>query len=152
MSATKHDAQRALGYFIQVVDSGKSFDTAAPKDREAGEIARKCSGMFRLGLFDLWTDADCSPPTLSEKGKQELTSEYREVDRDNCKTRTRRVASKEEAERLAKEVYPQTHNGFGFVEYWHARYEAYDDGDGSGPYLPHWQATEEHPETYEGEE
>lgn len=37
-----------------------------------GEIARKCSGMFRLGLFDLWTDADCSPPTLSEKGKQEL--------------------------------------------------------------------------------
>lgn len=80
------------------------------------------------------------------------TSEYREVDRDNCKTRTRRVASKEEAERLAKEVYPQTHNGFGFVEYWHARYEAYDDGYGSGPYLPHWQATEEHPETYEGEE
>lgn len=78
------------------------------------------------------------------------TSEYREVDRDNCKTRTRRVATKEEAKRLAKEVYPQTTNCFGFVEYWHARYEAYDDGD--GPYLPHWQATEEYPETYEGEE
>lgn len=80
------------------------------------------------------------------------TSEYREVDRDNCKTRTRRVATKEEAERLAKEVYPQTTTCFGFVEYWHARYEAYDDGDGSGPYLAHWQPTEEYPETYEGEE
>jgi hypothetical protein len=79
------------------------------------------------------------------------TSEYREVDRDNCKTRIRKVASKEEAERIAREVWPETHNAFGVVEYWHARYEAYDDDDGTGPYLPHWQATEEYSEVYEGE-
>lgn len=79
------------------------------------------------------------------------TSEYREIDRDACKQHTRRVATREEAEKLAREVYPQTTNCFGFVEFWHARYEAYDDNDGSGPYLAHWQATADYPETYEGE-
>jgi hypothetical protein len=78
------------------------------------------------------------------------TSEYREIDRDNCKERTRRVATKAEAERLAREVYPETVGVFGFVEYWHAVYEAYDDNDGTGPYLAHWEPTGD-PATYEGE-
>lgn len=80
------------------------------------------------------------------------TSEHREVDRDNCKTRRRTVATKEDAERLAKEIWPQTHDAFGIVEYWQVRYEAYDDGDGSGPYLPHWEPVRAYGEIYEGEE
>jgi hypothetical protein len=75
-----------------------------------------------------------------------------DVDRDNCKNTTRRVNTREEAEALAKEVWPRTKETSGIVEYWHARYEAYDDGDGSGPYLHHWEPTEEWPEVYEGED
>ncbi len=108
------------------------------KQKSRPRIGEEC--WFVKWVYELaWVDGDS-------------TSEYREVDRDNCKAHTRKVATEEEAKRLAKEVWPQTHNAFGIVEYWHARYEAYDDGDGSGPYLAHWQATAEYPETYEGEE
>lgn len=76
-------------------------------------------------------------------------SEYREINRDKCKVRTRKVPTKEHAERLAKAVWPETKNAFGFVEYWHARYEAYDDCD--EPYLASWRPTAEHSEIYEGD-
>ena len=41
----------------------------------------------------------------------------------------RQVATKEEAAKLAREVYPQTTNIFGVVEYWPATFVAYDEED-----------------------
>ena len=79
------------------------------------------------------------------------SSEYREVDRDLCKTRIRRVATREEAERMAREVWPETHKAYGVVAFWPARYEAYDDQDGEGPYCHRWEPTADE-EYYEGPE
>ena len=80
------------------------------------------------------------------------TSEYREIDRDNCKTRTRRVATREEAAALAKEVWPQTHQAFGLVNYWPAEFVPYDeDHAGMFPHVGFWEATADG-ECYEGEE
>jgi hypothetical protein len=79
------------------------------------------------------------------------TSEYREIDRDNCKTRSRKVSTKEEAERLAREVWPQTHDAFGVVQYWPAQFVAYDEEDaGRYPHVGYWEATDEG-ECFEGE-
>lgn len=79
------------------------------------------------------------------------TSEYREVDRDECKEHIRRVETREEAERMAKQVYPETINVFGFVEYWPARFEAYDDEDAFRyPTVGNWECIAD-PEYYEGE-
>lgn len=108
------------------------------KQKQRPRIGDEC--WFVEWVYELvWVDGDS-------------TSEYREIDREACKTRTRRVATKEEAERLAKEVWPQTVDRFGIVEYWHAVYEAYDDDDGTGPYCHRWEPTSEWPEVYEGED
>lgn len=77
--------------------------------------------------------------------------EYRYVDRDNCKTRTRKVATREEAERLAKEVWPQTVDCWGIVEYWPSQFVAYDEDDASlYPHAGFWEATADS-EIYEGD-
>lgn len=75
------------------------------------------------------------------------------IDRDSCKERERKCATKEEAERVAKEVYPQTVGVFGFVEYWPATFVAYDADDAvTYPHAGHWESDVEWPEVYEGEE
>lgn len=80
------------------------------------------------------------------------TSADREVDRDECKEHTRRCETKKEAERIAKQVYPETINVFGFVEYWPARFEAYDDDDAiKHPTVGCWVCIAD-PEEYSGEE
>jgi hypothetical protein len=79
-------------------------------------------------------------------------SEDRVLDRDNCKTKTRRVASREDAEKVAREVWPQTHNTFGVVEFWSARFTAYDEDDAAlYPCVGFWEATGEG-EFYEGDD
>lgn len=60
-----------------------------------------------------------------------------ELDPCETKTKQKRVSTKEEAEKLAREMYPETLACGGWVEYWPARYEHYDDGD--DPYPPHWE-------------
>lgn len=73
------------------------------------------------------------------------------VDHDNCKLKRRQVATKEEAENLAKEVYPQTTNTFGVVEYWPAVFTAYDEGDAIRyPFAGYWKRSGDY-EFYEGE-
>jgi hypothetical protein len=80
------------------------------------------------------------------------TSEYREIDRDRCKDRTRQVASKEDAERVAKEVWPETHDTFGVVEYWPARFIPYAEEDAADyPHAGFWETIGE-VEVYEGPE
>ena len=71
-----------------------------------------------------------------------------DVDRDNCRERTRMFTSREHAEKFAREVWPQTVDKFGIVEFWEAEFTAYDDGD--GPYLGHWEPTSDRDEVYEG--
>jgi hypothetical protein len=62
---------------------------------------------------------------------------------------SRRVASKEEAERVAREVYPLDQQGS--VSYWPARFVAYDEDDAETyPHAGHWEATDD-AEYYEGE-
>lgn len=79
------------------------------------------------------------------------TSEYREIDRDECKTRSRKVATKGDAERLAKEVWPQTVNCFGIVDYWPSRFVAYDESDViEFPHAGFWEATDDG-DVYEGD-
>lgn len=74
-----------------------------------------------------------------------------DLDHDNCKTTCRRVANREEAERLAREVYPQTVGTFGVVEYWPSEFVAYDEDDATRyPHAGFWEATAD-PEFYEGE-
>ena len=80
------------------------------------------------------------------------TSEFREIDRDNCKTHRRMVSTKEEAEKLARDVYPQTTNCFGFVEYWPATFTAYDEDDAEAfPHAGFWECTAD-PECVDGDE
>jgi hypothetical protein len=70
-------------------------------------------------------------------------------DPDKDVTRCRRVETREEAERLATEVYPI--DASGFVRYWPAEFVAYDEADAHRhPHAGFWQAAgdEEH---YEGE-
>lgn len=80
------------------------------------------------------------------------SSEYRTVDRDNCKTHCRRVATREEAERLARQVWPETRETFGVVEYWSAQFTAYDERDAAMyPHAGFWESTGEGG-VYEGED
>jgi hypothetical protein len=73
------------------------------------------------------------------------------VDCDACKMACRRVGTKEEAERLAREVYPVTTKTFGVVGYWPAEFVPYDDDDAVRyPHVGRWNATAD-PEYYEGE-
>ncbi len=73
------------------------------------------------------------------------------MEHDLCKVKCRRVASKEEAEELAREVYPQTTETYGVVEYWPATFVAYDDDDAeSYPHAGFWEATAD-AECYDGE-
>lgn len=75
------------------------------------------------------------------------------ADRDSCKMRTRGFATREEAEKFAKEVWPQTHNTFGIVTYWEAEFTAYDEDDAARyPHAGFWEAIGEHEEVYEGDD
>lgn len=81
------------------------------------------------------------------------SSEYREIDRDNCKERCRMVLTREDAERVAREVWPQTHNAFGVVQYGEAEFVAYDENDAAMyPHVGYWEAINEYGEVYEGDE
>jgi hypothetical protein len=64
-------------------------------------------------------------------------------------TRTRRVDTREEAEAVAREVFPL--DQYGSVVYWPARFVPYDEDD-AGPYptVGFWEETGED-EHYEGE-
>lgn len=78
-------------------------------------------------------------------------NECGDVERDLCKMRTRRAETKEEAERIAREVYPQTLNTFGVVDYWPSQFVAYDEADAARyPHAGFWEATAE-AESYDGE-
>jgi hypothetical protein len=68
---------------------------------------------------------------------------------DKDKRSIRQVATKEEAERLAREVYPQ--DQYGAVCYWPATFVAYDEDDtGRYPHAGFWEASTDG-EYYEGE-
>lgn len=68
----------------------------------------------------------------------------RDLIHDACKTRTRQVTTREEAERVAREVYPQTTNAFATVQYWPARFMPYDEDDAAAhPHAGFWEATGE---------
>lgn len=74
-----------------------------------------------------------------------------DVDRDNCKMKVRRAACKEDAERIAREVYPATTTTFGGVEYYPARFVPYDEDDAAlYPHAGYWEETADS-EYYEGE-
>lgn len=75
-----------------------------------------------------------------------------DVDRDRCKMRTRRFATKEEAVTFARAIYPVTKNTFGVVEYWHAIFTAYEEDDVIlYPHVGYWEPDEDS-EFYEGED
>ncbi len=70
------------------------------------------------------------------------------VDMENCKTRMRLVDTKEEAERLAREVWPLAKNVLGGVHFYRARYHADEDGGQPG----YWEGTQDDSESYQGDE
>jgi hypothetical protein len=73
-----------------------------------------------------------------------------DVDRDNCKMARRKAASREEAVRLAREVYRIATTTFGVVEFWPATFVAYDDDDAIAyPHAGYWKADAD-PDYYEG--
>jgi hypothetical protein len=68
-------------------------------------------------------------------------------DPDRDVTRVRRVATRKEAERFARTVYPE--DQYGAVRYWPATFVAYDEGDAARyPHAGFWEATGD-VETYE---
>ncbi|MBV8094428.1 MAG: hypothetical protein JO110_14625 [Acetobacteraceae bacterium] len=69
-----------------------------------------------------------------------------DVDRDGCTMERRQVATEAEAEQLAREIWPQTHGIFGIVNYWPARFVAYEE---RYPWAGYWQHGES--KVYEGE-
>ncbi len=75
-----------------------------------------------------------------------------DVDRDSCVNSIRRVATKEEAETLARKVWPQTQHAWGVVDYWPAEFVPYDEEDAARyPHVGHWEDTAD-AESYEGPE
>lgn len=74
-----------------------------------------------------------------------------DVDRDRCKMIERRVATREDAEQLAREVYPVVTQTYGVVEYWPARFVPYSENDAADyPHVGYWDAIG-NSEFYEGE-
>jgi hypothetical protein len=71
------------------------------------------------------------------------------VDLEKCIMRTRRVATKADAQRAAREVYPL--DRFGAVAYWPARFTPFDEKHAAlFPHTGEWKDTAEE-EYYEGE-
>jgi hypothetical protein len=63
---------------------------------------------------------------------------------------TRRVATREEAEQVAREVYPI--DQYGAVSYWPARFKPYDEDDAAFyPHVGYWIETGD-TEYYEGDD
>lgn len=68
---------------------------------------------------------------------------------DKSVMRTRRAADREDAERIAREVYPLDQTGA--VAFWPATFVAYDEDDAAlYPHAGHWEPDND-PEYYEGD-
>jgi hypothetical protein len=89
-----------------------------------------------------WMVEWCSALAFDEVG---------DVDRDNCTDVVRRVATMEEAEALARKVWPATTNTFGVVSYWPAEFVGFDELDAVRyPHAGYWEATAD-AQCYEGD-
>lgn len=88
-----------------------------------------------------WTVEWCHELAFDEGG---------DVNHDKCKMAYRHVDTENEAAAIAREVWPQTNNAFGVVEYYPAEFVAYDDEDaGRYPHVGFWEITAE-PQFYAG--
>jgi hypothetical protein len=82
-------------------------------------------------------------------GKADENDPDSEWDRDSDVYRSRAVATKEEAEKLAREVYPM--DQYGAVAYWPAEFVAYDEDHAADyPHVGFWEDTGD-AEHYEGD-
>jgi hypothetical protein len=100
------------------------------------------SARFRVG-DETWFIEWCPKLVFDENG---------DCDHDRCVDNVRKAATKEEAERIAREVYPETTNAFGVVSYYPARFVPYDEDDAAEyPHAGFWDAIGE-TEHYEGDE
>lgn len=61
-----------------------------------------------------------------------------DVDRDNCTMQRRQFATRTQAETFARKVWPKTHQTFGVVAFWPAKFTAYEPLD--HPWIGYWDA------------
>ena len=67
-----------------------------------------------------------------------------DIDRDNCKEKTRLFKTKEEAVAFAEKVWPETHDKFGIVHLEHIRFMPYDDADATRwPHVGFWEGIDD---------
>jgi hypothetical protein len=72
----------------------------------------------------------------------DLVFEGEDIYRDECKSTRRRVATEDEAMRLAREVWPVAEKTLGVVEVWEAEFTPYDLDDADlYPGAGYWRPT-----------
>jgi hypothetical protein len=77
--------------------------------------------------------------------------ECNDLDRDNCKRKTGKAATRDEAEKIAKDAWPEAETLLGYVEYWPSEFFPYDEEDAARyPHAGYWNATGD-VEVYEGD-